>query len=321
MNKGLKIWLIAGTALLLLGLILFGGVMTMLRWDFSKLSTQKYDTREHEIKESFQSVTVVTKTADVTFLPSEGDDARVVCYEQKKMAHTVTLADGTLKIELHDTRKWYDYIGFDFDSPKLTVYLPAEVYGALCVTVSTGCVSIPSDLSFERIDVKSTTGDVTCSASVKDEIFIQTSTGDITLEGVTARTLSLSVSTGKVSVKDAQCEGGVSVTVSTGKTQLTNLSCGTLFSEGDTGSILLSGVIAQGRMEIERDTGDVHLDGCDAAEIVIETDTGDVTGTLLSEKVFVPRSDTGRIEVPETTSGGLCKITTDTGDIQIDIVK
>ena len=63
----------------------------------------------------------------------------------------------------------------------------------------------------------------------------------------------------------------------------------------------------------------VVLDGCDAAEIFVKTDTGDVTGTLLSEKVFVTTTDTGKVEVPRSVSGGRCEITTDTGDIRISI--
>ena len=59
---------------------------------------------------------------------------------------------------------------------------------------------------------------------------------------------------------------------------------------------------------------------CDAAEIFVETDTGDVKGSLLSEKVFIPKSDTGDIKVPKTVTGGRCEITTDTGDIKIELV-
>ena len=72
-------------------------------------------------------------------------------------------------------------------------------------------------------------------------------------------------------------------------------------------------------MFIERSTGDIELNGCDAGEIFIETDTGNVEGTLLSEKVFVVTTDTGDKRVPNTTSGGRCEITTDTGDIYITI--
>ena len=51
----------------------------------------------------------------------------------------------------------------------------------------------------------------------------------------------------------------------------------------------------------------------------IKTSTGKVVGSLLTEKVFNAKSDTGKVEVPNTTSGGSCTITTDTGKIQVTI--
>jgi hypothetical protein len=45
-----------------------------------------------------------------------------------------------------------------------------------------------------------------------------------------------------------------------------------------------------------------------------------VKGSLLTDKIFVTQSDTGKVDVPETVSGGKCKVTTDTGDIRIEIV-
>ena len=72
-------------------------------------------------------------------------------------------------------------------------------------------------------------------------------------------------------------------------------------------------------MTVERSTGDVRLEQCDAEELDIRTDTGDVKGSLLTEKVFIVRSDTGRIKVPESITGGKCRVTTDTGDIEITV--
>ena len=51
----------------------------------------------------------------------------------------------------------------------------------------------------------------------------------------------------------------------------------------------------------------------------ITTDTGNVKGSLLSEKVFIVSTDTGKKQVPNTITGGRCEITTDTGDIIISI--
>ncbi|MBE6703038.1 MAG: DUF4097 domain-containing protein [Ruminococcaceae bacterium] len=319
MRKTTKIWLIAATALLLLGAALFGGVMSFWKWDFTKLDTRKYQTNTHDITEEFDSISVLVKEADVAFLPSDGDTCRVVCCETEKMKHTVEVADGTLTVRVEDTRKWYHYVGIHFRHPLVTVYLPQGEYGALTVKGSTGDVGIPKELGFTSIDVKVSTGDVKNYASATGGIRIDTSTGDILTEGNSCGALSLSVSTGDVTVSGVTCEGDVTVGVSTGKTYLTNMTCKSVISSGNTGDISLKNVIATEKFSIKRSTGDVTFDGCDAAEIFVETDTGDVEGSLLTDKEFIARTDTGKIDVPKTVAGGRCEITTDTGRIKINI--
>ena len=40
---------------------------------------------------------------------------------------------------------------------------------------------------------------------------------------------------------------------------------------------------------------------------------------VLSAKVFITETDTGKVEVPKSVTGGRCEIETDTGDIQITV--
>ena len=63
----------------------------------------------------------------------------------------------------------------------------------------------------------------------------------------------------------------------------------------------------------------VNRAAMDGSEIFIETSTGDVIGSVLSEKVFTVETSTGRKSAPNTTSGGICKITTSTGDAIVTI--
>ena len=64
-------------------------------------------------------------------------------------------------------------------------------------------------------------------------------------------------------------------------------------------------------------TEDDPFDNADAETLDIETSTGDVRGTLGSPKIFDVRTDTGKVNYPTSTEGGLCKIRTDTGDVNI----
>lgn len=316
---GNKIWLIAAISLILVGGIIFGGAMTALNWDFTKLSTVKYETNEHPVTGEYTNISITTDTADVTFAVTDGAGTTVVCYEQETAKHSVTLKDGTLEIEVADTRKWYEHIGITFGTPKITVYIPQGEYGVLSIRSSTGDVKIPKDFKFESIDISESTGDVINYACATETIKIKTNTGSICVEGISAEALDLSVATGRVTVSDVTCAGDINIHVSTGKTNITGIRCKNLSSNGNTGSMSLKNVIATEKLFIERTTGDVTFNGCDAAEILVKTDTGDVTGSLLSEKIFAAKTDTGNVDVPKTAAGGICEISTDTGDIKITV--
>ena len=134
-----------------------------------------------------------------------------------------------------------------------------------------------------------------------------------------AESMDFSVSTGDINIKNANSKDKINIKVSTGHAELTDVNCGNLETKGSTGDIYLKNVIASKDFHIERSTGNIKFDGCDATEIFIKTDTGHIKGGLLSEKVFIARSDTGKIDVPKTATGGRCEVETDTGDIKINI--
>lgn len=298
--------------------IAVGAVFCLNRWDLSLFGRDKMETNTYDIREAFQSIAVRSDTEDVSFCLSDDGTCRVVCREKEKEKHDVSVRNGTLFIERVDRRKWYERFSlFLFETPSITIYLPQAEYAALSVDSGTGDITLPEGLLFGSVDIGLSTGDVDCRASSSGMIRVKTSTGDIRLEGVSAGALDLTVSTGRVDVLSVVCGGRVGVAVSTGRAELTDITCTSVESTGSTGDITLKNVIASQTISIERSTGGVRFERCDAGELTITTDTGSVTGSLLSDKVFIARTDTGRIDVPETVTGGICRITTDTGDIRI----
>ncbi len=321
MRTRTKVWLIVAASLVLIGCALFAGVMTRLDWDFMKLSTVKHETNTYEISEVFDGISINTNTADIVFSYSDDGKCRVECYEEENAKHSVTVENNMLVIKIKNQKSWYDYIGFHFNSPKITVYLPKTEYTSLLISGDTGDVEIPKHFMFKDIDIVSGTGDVVFSASSSDMIKIETSTGDIRIQNISAGALDLSVSTGMVTISNVTCERDVTVSVSTGKTDLTDIACKSVISSGSTGDLSLKNVIAADKFSIERSTGDVNFNSSDAAEIFVKTDTGNVAGSLLTDKVFVAQTDTGNVDVPQFANGGRCEISTDTGNIQITIKK
>jgi DUF4097 and DUF4098 domain-containing protein YvlB len=301
---------------LLLFIVFSMGLLTL-----TACSLSDYETNIHKINEEFDNISIKTDTADIAFVPSNDGMCRVACYEEAKISHSVEVQNGTLTVNVVNNKKWYDYIGVNIDSPKITVYLPESEYSSLIIEESTGDIEISKDFGFNNIDISLSTGDIKCYASAAETIKIATSTGDIFAESISAGSLDITVSTGNVTVSSATCEGDITVGVSTGDVYLTDIVCKNLISTGSTGDISINNVISTGKITIERSTGDVMLDRSDATELFITTTTGKVEGSLLTDKVFIAKTNTGRIDVPSSITGGKCEITTRTGDIRISILE
>ena len=126
--------------------------------------------------------------------------------------------------------------------------------------------------------------------------------------------------TGDLTVNALSVSEGFNHKASTGKAKITDLTCKNFSSEADTGYITLSNVIASEILSVKRSTGDVNLNGSDGSEILIDTDTGDVKGTILTSKIFIIDTSTGKVNVPESLTGGKCKVTTSTGDVKLDLI-
>lgn len=318
MKRSTRLWLITASFLVLLGCALFACVMTALKWDFSKLSTVEYETNSYEIGEVFDNISIKTDTANITLALSEDGKCYVESHEEKKARHNVCVQNGTLTVEVSNTGHWYNYIEINFDSPKITVFLPESEYKSLLVNGKMGTLKIPAEFTFENADMFLSTGDVEALANVSENLLIKTSTGNIRAADISVGTAELSTTTGEVIVSGMVSEGDVTVKVTTGNARLTDIRCKKLVSSGSTGEILLNNAIAE-NFSLKRSAGNISLDKCDADELFIKTGTGNVNGTLLSSKVFTAKSSTGKIDVPNTATGGKCEIKTDTGDIEIKL--
>lgn len=263
MQKPTKFMIKFASVLLVLGIVIFVVGMIKTGWDFKKLSTVKYVTNTYEIQEDFSNISIKTTTADILFVPSDTNKCEVVCHETITELHSVSVENDTLTIDAVNTKKWYDYIGIIIlDTPKITVYLPKEYYALVKVNL--------------------TTGDVSLSNLVLDELKVTTTTGD---------------------------------------TSLSDISCKALSSTGSTGKITLNNVVAEELLSVKRSTGNITLNACDGGEIILNTTTGNIKGTLLSEKIFKAKSTTGSVSVPDTHTGGNCNISVTTGNIKIKIAE
>lgn len=276
----MKKWLIIAGCLMAAGLILLTVALSIAGFDFTRLGTQNMVTNTYTPKEAFTNIRVDALTADIIFRPTQDGQLKVVCQEDVKIPHSVYVENDTLVISARDNRKWYDHIGFLWEKQTVTVYLPETVYGDLQLECTTGKVRMPEKFTFQNAALDLTTGDTSWKAAVTQSLSVKTTTGSCAIENVRCNALKVKTSTGAVTLTDVQAAETMDITVS---------------------------------------TGHVKLSRADAGQITIKATTGDVSGTILSEKVFDAKATTGNVTVPATTTGGICRVTTTTGNIHLEI--
>lgn len=322
MSKTKKIVLIVACVVVGVGLIVSGIGLYSLGFDFRELETYKLQTRVYELEEDFTTLHVDMRTADLILLPAQDNKTKVVCLEKENEPHTVLVADGALKIQTENHRKWYDYIGFGFGGQEVTVYLPKSEYAKITVEMNTGDISVAKDFSFGQVKITVDTGDVVWSAGVGESLAIETDTGDIEVRSLSSEAvMQFTSDTGDMDIFDITCKT-LKMKTDTGDLELDKITVTESAGiQATTGDLELEGVLVGNTLSIQTTTGDVEIGNSDAETIKIVTNTGDVEGVLLSDKIFVAKTDTGKVDVPKTTSGGVCEVNTDTGDIQFRIKK
>lgn len=327
------ILLVAGIALCLLG-------MTFNGFQLEDAFMNKLTDNTIEIREDFNSIQIDTDTTDVVFSVSQDGSCRILCRETEHQPHAAKVENGTLLLQQQNNRKWYHYIGFHFGTPSVEICLPKTVFETLTLEGDTGDVVIPQELTFANVKIDSSTGKVDVRSQVEKTLAVQLSTGNILVSGTDCEAVNVKTSTGEIRILDVNCKNltaksstgrqllenvqateNIQLTCNTGNIHFTRGSCRNLTTESTTGKQTMEYVVASGDVQMESNTGDIRLADFDGATISITTDTGDVTGTILSDKIFFTETDTGRVEVPRCTSGGSCEITTDTGDIIVQIVQ
>ena len=319
MKRATKISLIIAAALCFVGLLIAAMGFWLAGFSFGNFGAADAVTNTLSVTEPFTNIAIDVDEADVRFVLSNDGACKVVWEERENVTHSATVQNGTLLITCTDDRKWYEYVGIYAGRISATVYLPENNYKELTINTNTGDVTLPDTISFEEVEVETDTGDVLCQTPEVGRLSVSTDTGDVKVESLAAASLSAETETGSVTLRRVHTQAGIRIAVDTGDVALEGVTCGALSVESDTGDVTLTSTVAKEHLSIETDTGDVTLEASDTATLFIKTATGDVEGSLLTPKRFRASSSTGSIRIPDSDAGGLCEITTSTGDIEMHI--
>jgi transcriptional regulator with XRE-family HTH domain/DUF4097 and DUF4098 domain-containing protein YvlB len=282
---------------LLIGLASLIGFLIVASFSRAVYLKVTESTQVYIIEESYSSILIESKTSDINIYLSNNNENKIVYSVNKNISLESRVIDGVLTVTQIDNSKFYDKL-FSWGDLEINLYLTQDTIESLSIKNSTGDIEINEGFSFNNINIKLTTGDVDVKTNVTNNLSIETSTGD-------------------VEINDSSVVGDINVKTTTGDIEIVNSKATKLDIGVSTGSTLLSNTIVTNDFNMNGTTGNLKLDSFDAQNIYVTLSTGSVKGTLLSSKIFITNSKTGTIRVPETTTGGICKITTSTGNIII----
>lgn len=360
MKKAKKIAIIIAVSMMALGLIFIVGSLAFVRFDATKLNTKEWETKTYAVEDSFTNISVYGGDAAVSFVTAADGNCKVVCTENEVIYDKIEVVDNTLTIERVDESEWYHNIGMHFGEIEITVYLPEKEYEALFVDNSSGRIDVQGDFTFSEAEVTNSSGKIDFRADVDGALKVENTSGGIYVGDNSVGSLSVKGTSGSIEVMSVIATGDVEVTGSSGgisvaEVECTNLSventsgatrlykiaatddvsvngassslnlesveCKNLTGSNTSGKIYCTNVVASGDMKLENSSGGISLSACDAANLKLEATSGSIRGTLLTEKIFQANATSGSVKVPETTSGGVCEVTTTSGSIQMSIVE
>lgn len=266
-------------------LIVAGGILLVLGLSYAGSSTPESTLTQQDIliSESFDNIVIDTADCDVEFVMLSGRaDTQITLLEQPGVAHSVTVGEGTLRIEMMDTRKWTDHIGIfnvfgKTERMKMTVCLPAAEYASLQVRTDTGDITLTQEPAFREVMLRSDTGDISCVMGVGvDTLDCMTSTGDISVQNSAPNRMKLQSDTGDLKVSVVAGDE-IHLKTDTGEVDARNVNALMFICSADTGEVELENVHAQDYLQAFTGTGDIDIENCDAKEVNIESSTGDIT--------------------------------------------
>lgn len=333
----IKRLIIISSVLIVSGLLIAIIVLALNQFKIGDLDNSII-SKTYDVSEDFSSIECNLEVSSLNIYYTTDTENKVLCLEKEGISFDVKVEDNILKIKENNNIKWYANINF-INNTDVTIFINKKYLDNFVVNTSTGDISILEQINFNNVSIDGSTAKISFMAYVEENVNIHLSTGDVWINKAEMKNLDVKVTTGKIEISECKILNNVNlksttgdmnllnniisnnleVTKDTGKLTMDTVSCNNVNVKSTTGDTTFSDVIVNNDAKIESSTGRVKLDFCDAKNIYIKTSTGDVSGSIMSYKIFNVKTDTGKINVPETIEGskGVCNITTSTGDVEI----
>lgn len=360
MKKAKKIAIIVAVSMIAVGFVSIVGSLAFVQFDATKLNTMEWETKTYAVEDSFTNISIQGGDATVSLVSATDGNCKVVCTENDAIYDKIEVVDNTLTIERVDESEWYHNIGVYFDEIEITVYLPEKEYETLFIDNSSGRIDVQGDFTFAEAEVTNSSGKINFTADVNGALKVENTSGGIYVGDNSVESLLVEGTSGSIEVISVVATNDVAINGSSGGIGVSKVECANLSATNSSGSLRLSEIVANNDVNVEGTSGGVHIDdvecanltgsnssgritcteviatgdinlknssggialeACDAANLKLEATSGSIKGTLLSEKIFQADATSGSVDVPKTTSGGVCEVTTTSGSISLSLVE
>lgn len=339
MKHSKKIAIIVSVVCILAGIgMILAGCLGMADQDPRSFSTIQFKEKSYKFSEPISNIDIQTTDSNIKVVPSENSHCRIICDDNEKRYHEVTLENGTLTITQKNDYMWYETMGvYWYYDPTITIYLPEAEYADLKLISVSGDVHVSPGFSFQTAKMQSTSGSLVFSSSAVGMLRTATTSGAINLSDFTAGRLEISTSSGDILIHSGEVGEAIVLEAVSGHAELNNISAQSMTARTSSGIVTLrqlsltdelalktvsgdmeledlsvkalsantsSGVISLRRTSaadeflLKSVSGRIRLDGSDASALQIETSSGDVEGTLRTPKNFIYKTSSGNVSLP-----------------------
>ncbi len=283
-----KIFVVLGGILLCVGTVFFVVGMTLVNWDFDRLSNVLYEQKQYVQQDETPIERLIfdypSACVTLTFSPeasrlSMSYPVRVNANGDEMSSIEIIEQDGTLTVS--ETIRFPQFLQWETKTPELTVILPERTYAELSVRAARGICATGLQAS-ERIAFASDYGNVEVSDLSAPSIQLTADAGNVLAASVRAESVLLRSDCGNVEGKNIAAEHLLELYSKLGNVLADDVSSeGALRMESECGNCVLRGACTAKDASVEVDLGNICVDGIlSASQIDLTNDCGNVEGTI-----------------------------------------
>ncbi len=195
---------------------------------------------------------------------------------------------------------------FSAHNLKLEITLPDSFKGEVTYNGSSGGFTT-SDMSFERLDLNITSGDVhLANLTLKEDLKVSSSSGLIEVRGITAKTAQFKATSGDKVFENLTLEGTMQVDSSSGITKMKDIRCSQITLDSTSGDVIVERIQVS-QFQADSSSGRVDVKELDGGARIKAT-SGDIDVTVSrSQDAYSLSASSGNITLtlPSETGFGL----------------